>query len=577
MPRVVCEFPDVFPDQLWGMPPVREVEFAIDLVPGTAPISVAPYRFAPAELVELKRQLKELEDQGFIRPSVSPWGAPALFVKKKDGSLRMCIDYRQLNRVTVKNRYPMPRIDDLFDQLRGSTCFSKIDLRTGYHQLRVREADIEKTAFRTRYGHYEFLVMPFGLTNAPAAFMDLMNRIFRPYLDQFVVVFVDDILIYSLNEAAHMEHLRAVLTLLRAHQLYANLGKCEFWLAEVKFLGHVVSGDGVLVDPSKIDAVSTWVQPTNAFEIRSFLGLAGYYRRFVQDFARLAAPMTRLTRKGVKFEWSDACERAFQELKKRLTSAPVQIIPERGLGYDVYCDASGDGLGCVLMQAGSVVAYGSRQLKPHERNYPMHDLELAAVVFALKIWHHYLYGERFQVFSDHKSLKHLFTQKDLKMRQRSWMELLGDYDFDLQYHPGKANAVADALSRKSYQCLASLSVREWKMMGDFSDFGFELEDVTGRVAVCSLTAQPTLFARVMEAQSDDPVSVGIRDQIANGTAAEGWEQSADFGLRYRGGLYVPEDCRDRVLRESHHSRLAVHPGGTKMYRDIRRNFWWGGM
>ena len=460
------------------MPPVREVEFAIDLVPGTAPISVAPYRFTPAELVELKRQLKELEDQGFIRPSVSLWGAPALFVKKKDGSLRMCIDYRQLNRVMVKNRYPMPRIDDLFDQLRGSTCFSKIDLRTGYHQLRVREADIEKTAFRTRYGHYEFLVMPFGLTNAPAAFMDLMNRIFRPYLDQFVVVFVDDILIYSLNEAAHMEHLRAVLTLLRAHQLYANLGKCEFWLAEVKFLGHVVSGDGVLVDPSKIDAVSTWVQPTNAFEIRSFLGLAGYYRRFVQDFARLAAPMTRLTRKGVKFEWSDACERAFQELKKRLTSAPVLIIPERGLGYDVYCDASGDGLGCVLMQAGSVVAYGSRQLKPHERNYPTHDLELAAVVFALKIWRHYLYGERFQVFSDHKSLKHLFTQKDLNMRQRRWMELLGDYDFDLQYHPGKANVVADALSRRSFHSLASLSAREWQMMGDLGEFGLELEDVT---------------------------------------------------------------------------------------------------
>jgi len=289
LPRVVCEYSDVFPEDLVSLPPRREIEFSIDLMPGTAPISMAPYRFAPAELVELKVQLQELLDKDFVLPSVSSWGAPVLFAKKKDGALRLCIDYRKLNRATVKNKYPMPRIDDLFDQLKGSRCFSKIDLRSGYHQLRVREEDIPKTAFRTRYGHYEFLVMPFGLTNAPAIFMDLMNRIFREFLDRFVVVFVDDILIYSPSEEEHEEHLRVVLELLRAHRLYAKFGKCEFWLGEVKFLGHVVSGEGVSVDTSKVEAVQDWAQPKSVFEIRSFLGLAGYYRRFVKDFSRLAS------------------------------------------------------------------------------------------------------------------------------------------------------------------------------------------------------------------------------------------------------------------------------------------------
>lgn len=321
---------------------------------------MAPYRFAPAELSELKIQLQELLDKSFIRPSTSPWEAPALFVKKKDGALRFCIDYRKLNRVTIKNKYPMPRIDNLFDQLKGSCCFFKIDLRSGYHQLRVREDDIPKTAFRMRYGHNEFLVMPFGLTNTPAVFMDLMNRIFREFLERFVVVFVDDILIYSHSEKEHEEHLRVVLELLRAYKLYAKFGKCDFWLEEVKFLGHVISREGVTVDSSKIEAVQDWAQPKNASEICSFLGLAGYYRRFVKDFSRLASPLTKLTRKEIKFVWSETCEKSFQELNIRLTTAPVLIIPERGLGYSVYCDTSREGLGCVLMQEGKVVAYGSR-------------------------------------------------------------------------------------------------------------------------------------------------------------------------------------------------------------------------
>ena len=377
---------------------------------------MTPHRMTSVELQELKVQIHELLGKGFIRPSISPWGASVLVAKKKDKTLRLCIDYRQLNRVTIKNRYPLPRIDDLFDQLRGARVYSKINLRTGYHQLRVRETDIPKTAFRTRYGHFEFTVMPFGLTNAPAAFMSLMNRVFQPYLNQFVVVFVDDILIYSQSKVEHEDHLRIVQHLLRDHQLYAKFSKCEFWLAEVGFLGHVVSGSGVSVDPGKVEAVMSWERPKSIFEIRSFLGLERYYRSFIEDFSQLAAPMTRLTRKEVKFVWDDSRELAFQGVKRRHTSTPILIVPERGQRYTVYCDASKDGLGCVLMQSGKVVAYGSRQLKNHEQNYPAHDMELAAVVFVLKIWRHYLYGEQFEVLLDHKSMKYIFTQRDLNMR-----------------------------------------------------------------------------------------------------------------------------------------------------------------
>ncbi|GJX80514.1 putative reverse transcriptase domain-containing protein [Tanacetum coccineum] len=308
----VRDFSEVFPKDFPGLPPTRQVEFQIDLVPGTTPVARAPYRLAPSKLQELSTQLQELSDKGFIRPSSSPWGAPVLFVKKKDGSFRMCIDYHELNKLTVKNRYPLSRIDDLFDQLQGSSVYSKIDLRSGYHQLRVRDEDIPKTAFRTRYGHYEFQVMPFGLTNAPAVFMDLMNRVCKPYLDKFVIVFIDDILIYSKSKEEQAEHLK---------------------------------------------------------------------------------------------------------------------------------------VGAVLMQREKVIAYVSRQLKIHEKNYTTHNLELGAVVFALKMWRHYLYDTKCVVFNDHKSLQHILDQKELNMRQHRWLELLSDYDCEIRYRPGKANVVADALNR----------------------------------------------------------------------------------------------------------------------------------
>ena len=255
LPRVICKYEDVFPDELPRLPSHRDVDFGIELHIGTSPISMTPHMMAPIELQELRVQLQELLDKGFIRPSTSPWGALVLFAKKKEKTLRLCIDYRHLNRVTIKNRYPLPRIDDLFDQLRGARVYSKIDLRTGYHQLRVKEIDIPKTTVRTRYGHFEFTVMPFGLTKAPTAFRDLMHRVFQPYLDLFVVVFVDDILIYSQSEWEHEYHLRIVLQLLRDHQLYAKFSKCEFWLTKVRFLGHVVSASGVSMDPEKVEVV----------------------------------------------------------------------------------------------------------------------------------------------------------------------------------------------------------------------------------------------------------------------------------------------------------------------------------
>ncbi|KAJ9535892.1 hypothetical protein OSB04_un000948 [Centaurea solstitialis] len=315
--------------------------------------------------------------------------------------------------------------------------------------MRVREEDIAKTAFRTRYGHYEFLVMPFGLTNAPAVFMDLMNRVCRPYLDKFVIAFIDDILIYSRSKEDHEHYLRLILELLKTEKLYAKFSKCEFWIPEVHFLGHVVNKEGIHVDPAKIEAISQQLLPllhTIIIGLQNIL--YSYYRRFIANFSKIAQPLTTLTQKDKKFIWGEKQEEAFQLLKHKLCNAPILALPEGTDNFVVYCDASHQGLGCVLMQNEKVIAYASRQLKVPEKNYTTHDLELGAVVFALKIWRHYLYGTKCTIFTDHKSLQHILDQKMLNMRQRRWVELLSDYDCEIKYHPGKANVVADALSRK---------------------------------------------------------------------------------------------------------------------------------
>nr|GEX56368.1 putative reverse transcriptase domain-containing protein [Tanacetum cinerariifolium] len=492
---VVWDFPKVFPKDFSGLPPARPVEFQIDLIPGAAPVARAPYRLAPSEMKELSEQLQELSDKGFIRPSSSPWGASVLFVKKKDGSFRMCIDYRKLNKLTAKNRYLLPRIDNLFDQLQGSSVYSKIDLKSGYHQLRVREQDVSKTTFNTRYGHYEFYVMPFGLTNAPA----------------------------------------------------------------VQFLGYVIDSRGIYVDPSKIESIKDWASPKTPTEIHQFLGLAGYYRRFIKGFLKIVKSMTKLTQKGIKFDWDEKEDNAFQLIKQKLCSVPILALPEGSEDFVVYCDVSHKGLSAVLMQREKVIAYASRQLKVHEQNYTTHDLELGSVVFALKIWRQYLYGTRCTVFTDYKSLQHILDQKELNIRQRLWLELLSDYDCNIRYHPRKANVVADALSRKE-----------------------RIEPL--RVRALVMTIGLDLPRQIMEAQIEalKPENLEKEDvggMIRKNIPKEKLEPRADGILCLNGRSWLP--CygvlRSVIMYKSYKSKYYVHPDSDKMYQDMKKLYWWPNM
>ncbi|GKB50433.1 putative reverse transcriptase domain-containing protein, partial [Tanacetum coccineum] len=465
-----------FPDDLPGLPPARQVEFQIDLVPGVAPVARTPS---------------------------SPRGAPILFVKKKDGFFRMCIDYRELNKLTVKNRYPLSRIDNLFDQLQGSRVYSKIDLRYGYHQLRVREEDIPKTTFKTRY-------------------------------DQ-------------------KEAFKLILRLLKKEELYAKFSKCEFWLSKVQFLGHVIDSEGIHVDPAKIESIKDWASPKTPTEIRQFLGLAGYYQRFIEGFSKIARPITKLTQKSLKFDWGEKEEVAFQLLKQKLCSAPILALPEGSENFVVYCDASHKGLGAVLMQREKVIAYASRQLKVHEKNYTTHDLELGAVVFALKMWRHYLYGTKCVVFTDHKSLQHILDQKELNMRQRRWLELLSDYDCEIRYHPGKANVVADALSRKE-------------------------RSKPLRVRALVMTIGLNLPKQILSAQSEARKDENFINEDLHGMINK-LEPRADgtLCLNNRSWILCFGELRALIMHESHKSKYSIHPGWDKMYQDLKKLYWWPNM
>jgi hypothetical protein len=528
----------------------------------------------PAELAELKKQLQELLDKGFIHPSTSPWGCPSLFVKKKDESLRLCTDYRPLNVVTIKNKYPLPRIDVLFDQLVGANMFSKIDLRSGYHQIKIRASDIPKTAFSTRYGLYEFLVMSFGLTNALAYFMYLMNSIFMLELDKFVLVFIDDILVYSKNEEEHAGHLHVVLQRLREHRLYAKLSKCDFWLKEIKCLGHTISQAGIVVDPNKVQEVMNWKPPMTVSQIRSFLGLASYYRRFIPDFSQIVKPMTELLKKGAKFVWGQKCEDAFHTLRQHLTTTLVLAQPDSGKPFDVYCDASGTGLGCVLMQDNRVIAYASRTLRPHEQNYPTHDLELAVVVHALKMWRHYLIGTHYNIFTDHKSLKYIFTQADLNMRQRRWLELIKDYDLKVHYHLGKANVVADALSWKLQCNCVMMDSRINTLCDELSKMKIE---VIPSGALSHISVEPTLQDQIIMAQLSDKVVQIIKDNLHPKTEKyKCFRQDGKGILWFESRLVVPKnkDLKRKILDEAHLSKFSMHPESPKLYHDLKPLYWW---
>lgn len=558
---ILAEFSDVFPDQLpRELPPQRSIDHRIELAPGTVPISRPTYRMSYHELEELCRQLEELIACGYIQPSRSPYGAPVLFVKKKDGSFRLCVDYRALNKTTIKNKYPLPRIDDLLDQLHGAKIFSKIDLRSGYHQIRIHPDDVEKTAFRTRYGHYEFLVLPFGLTNAPATFMTLMNDIFRPILDKFVIVYLDDILVYSTSVVEHEQHLRRVLETLRENKLYAKLSKCEFFQTRVNFLGHVVSDRGVATDPEKTVSIRNWPQPLNLHDIQSFLGLCNFYRRFIKDYAKITVPLTDLLKKDKPFEWTMKAEESFRELKDNMTNAPILCLPDPDREFIVTTDASDFAIGAVLSQdQGSglqPVAFESRKLNPAEQNYAAHEKELLAVVHAIRTWRVYLEGRHFRVQTDHATLRYIQSQPSLSRRQARWMETLQQYDFDVEYIPGKTNVVADALSRRP-----DLQIQE----------------------VSSLDITPAIKKEINQTlENDDDLGPIFRALRSPGTLTENMPiyyrhfAITDNLLYYdQNRVCIPKGAlRTQLLHDHHDANIAGHQGFDRTYASMHRYFYW---
>ena len=473
----------------------------------------------------------------------------------------MCVDYRALNKLTIKNKYPIPRIDDLLDQLNGAQVFSKIDLRSGYHQVRIHPADVEKTAFRTRYGHFEFLVMPFGLTNAPATFMTLMNDVLRPLLDKCVIVYIDDILVYSKDHDEHEKHLRQVFDLLRKHKLYGKLSKCEFFAPSVEFLGHVILSDGVATDPAKTLAIRDWPTPATAKDLMSFLGLCNYYRRFVQGYAAITVPLTDLLRQDRSFDWTEKAEQAFQKLKDSMSQTPVLCIADTNKPFVVTTDASDFAVGAVLSQDQGnglqPVAFESRKMKPAELNYAAHEKELLAIVHALKVWRVYLEGRRFTVQTDHATLRHFQTQPHLSRRQARWSELLQEYDFEIQYIPGKTNVVADALSRR-----ADLQTN----------------------AISTVTIDEALRDEIRQALPDDsdfgPAFRSLKDPRVDSAVPTSllrhFTLSADDLLWYdEKRLCVPQGAwRTRLIHDHHDAPIAGHQGIDRTYAALHPQVYW---
>ncbi|GJP54766.1 hypothetical protein CLOM_g13812 [Closterium sp. NIES-68] len=431
--ELLKEFQDILSYDLPNkLPPYRMHQHEIVEEPSSKPTFRAPYRLSPTQLADMKKQIEYLLAKGLIRPSTSPYGAPVLFTPKPYGSLRMCIDYRALNKQTITNKYPIPRIDDLLDQLRGATVFSKLDLRSGYWQIRTADNSIHKAAFQTRYGSYEYLVMPFGLTNAPAMFQAGMNHILCPLLDECVVVYLDAILIYSRDMKQHVEHLRR----------------------KVQFLGHMVSAQGVHVDPKKIEAVRTWKTPENVKELQQFLGFATYYNRFVPQYAKIATPRTNLLKKNTPYKWEPKHQEAMEQLKQALRSAPVLILPDPECDYVIEAVASDQAVGGVLMQDQEnglqPIAYLSKKLHGAELNYPIHDKEALAIIIAFKTWRCYLEGRTTTVYTDHCNVKYLKTQPTLSRRQVRWIDFLEThFHYGIVYKPGHKYKV-DALSRPAH-------------------------------------------------------------------------------------------------------------------------------
>jgi hypothetical protein len=578
---VVNEFADVFPAELPpGLPPDRNVsEMHLR----------GMYRLSPVEREEVTATLKQLLSKGFIEPSTSAYASPILFVRKKEGTLRMVVDYRGVNKITERNQYPLPRIDDLLDQLNGARVFSSLDLMSGYHQVRITPEDVPKTAFKTPEGLYQFRVLPFGLTNAPATFQKVMNDVLKPVIGKCALVYMDDILVYSRNAAEHEEHLRLVLQLLREHKLYCKLPKCSFFRSEVAFLGHLVSGEGVRADPRKVEAVRTWPTPLNVHDVRCFLGLTNYFRRFILGYSTIARPLMDLLKDRVPWAWAQVQEEAFRDLKLALTSAPVLQIPDFSRPFEVVADASGSAVGAILMQDGRPVAFESRVMNPAERNYPVGEQELLAVVHALTVWRCYLEGPKFTVVTDHSPNTYLPTMRNLSPRQARWSQFLQRFDFVWEYRPGRINC-ADPLSRRPSAVLNSIrdalrsASRSPKGGGESSPSlpvgeSDEPSDSPslGADAFSRLWTEGSsdLLARIRKASEgltlDD---VRLTGRLAGLVARDGvfWCDNRD-GTKC---VFVPDvpGLREEVVAACHDGAYAGHFGQRRTAKLVQRGFFW---
>jgi hypothetical protein len=496
--------------------------------------------------------VEEMLEAGIIRPSQSSYSAPVVMVFKKDSSWRMCPDYRELNKITIKYKFPIPVIDELLDELHGAIYFTKLDLHSGYHQIRMKEEDIPKTTFRTHEGHYEFLVMPFGLTNAPSTFQGLMNSIFKPFLRKFVLVFFDDILIYSKSWEDHLQHVDKVLQLLKKQQLYAKPSKCFFGVKEVEYLCHIVSHEGVKVDPNKIKAMMDWPIPKTLKNLRGFLGLTGYYRKFVRNYGRIAAPLTELTKKDA-FSWIPEATKSFEQLKEVMCKAPVLTTPDFTKTFIVECDALGNGIGAVLMQEGRPLAFESQPLKGRDLHKPIYEKEMMAILHALKKWRPYLIGRHFKVKTDHDSLKYFLEQRLSSEEQQKWVTKILGYDFEIIYKKGKKNVVADALSRKD-------------------------EDVEAFLCAISII-QPDWIIEARDEWKNDEKVWTLIERLQQDSGASNTFTWKNDSLWYKDRLYLCKNSqlKQKVLLELHTSPVGGHSGFLKTYHRVNKDFFWDGL
>ena len=617
LPAQYEEFRDVFEKKNADtLPQHRPYDCGIELQEGAQPPFGPIYSLSQNELAALREYLDENLAKNFIRHSKSPAGAPILFVKKKDGSLRMCVDYRGLNKVTIKNRYPLPLISGLLDQLGQAKIYTKIDLRGAYNLVRIKEGDEWKTAFRTRYGHFEYNVMPFGLTNAPAIFQHLMNDVFREFLDDFVVCYLDDILIFSKNEEDHINHVRLVLEKLRTAGLYAKLEKCVFHQPQVEFLGYIISGEGLSMDPKKIQTVTDWQKPTTVRDVQCFLGFANFYRIFIRDYSKIAAPLTRLTCKD-KLEWNTEADQAFDTLKKAFTTAPILTHPDFLKPFFLETDASDFALGAVLSQSDNdgrlhPVAFHSQKFTAAEINYEIHDKELLAIVDSFQEWRHFLEGAQHPVtvYTDHKNLEYFMSAKVLNRRQARWSISLSRFNFVITYRPGSQQIRSDALSRRAYlapkegdaayeqqktvlikpEQLQLKTVRTLipvdasflqdirvSLQSDPLALKFKNNSVNSNLGeVPSLDSQ-VLDSEVIDSESPNQPTSSSRVSRPRETLRNNDPrfQFQDGLLYYEGLLYVPEGpCRLRVLQSRHDFPSAGHFGYNKTMELISRDFWW---